>query len=118
MAKNIVKLNESTLRRLVAESVVRTINEIKVKIDGPEMSEEELVQKAKELYQDVEWDDYEIDDVDGGYATGSVFGSVEDENGGVWEFTGWAGFNWEGDWVLDDVSEVEFTAPNGQEGYI
>ena len=72
--------------------------------------------KAAELYQDVEWDGQEVEDVDGGYATGYVWGSVEDENGEVWEFTGSAGFNWEGDWVLDDVSEVEYHAPDGTYG--
>lgn len=80
-----------------------------------EAMQDPIVQKAMELYQDVDWDQ-EVEDIDGGYATGFVYGSVEDEEGGVWEFEGSAGFNWEGDWVIDDIDDVEFTAPDGTTG--
>ena len=37
-------------------------------------------------------------------AFGSVYGEVEDENGGVWKFYGNASFEWEGSW---EISELE-----------
>lgn len=101
------KYLEEKVNRLVKKTLRRKLNE---------MVEDDITAKARELYRDVDWDDYEIDDVDGGYATGTVYGSIEDENGGVWEFVGGAGFNWEGDWVLDTIEDVEFTSPDGQEG--
>ena len=74
-----------------------------------------MVRKAMELYQDVDWEQ-EVEDVDGGYASGYVWGEIEDEEGGVWQFQASAGFNWEGDWALDDIHDVEFTAPDGTTG--
>jgi hypothetical protein len=101
------KYLEEKVNRLVKKTLRRKLNE---------MVEDGITAKARELYRDVDWDDYEIDDVDGGYATGTIYGSVEDENGGVWQFVGGAGFNWEGDWELDTIEDVEFTSPDGQEG--
>ena len=75
-----------------------------------------IFKKAQEIYDDgIDWE-YEVEDEDGGYATGYVWGSAEDEDGGVWEFQASAGFNWEGDWMLDDIQDVEFTAPDGTTG--
>ena len=108
-------ISESDIRNMVSESIRKTLREM-----GMDMFNEEdpIVAKARELYQDICWDDYDIDDRDGGYATGTVYGEVEDENGGVWKFAGSAGFNWEGDWEIDTVDNVEFTSPDGQEGSI
>ena len=89
-----------------------------VSYENRKNEENPIYQKAKELYKDVQWDNEEIEDIDGGYATGCVFGGVEDENGQIWEFTGSAGFNWEGDWELDSVEEVYYTAPNGEQGVL
>lgn len=76
-----------------------------------------IVQKAQELYDQVDLEQ-EVEDVDGGYATGYVYGEIEDENGGVWTFEGSAGFNWEGGWTLADIEDMTFTSPDGQTGSI
>jgi len=76
-----------------------------------------LVKKAQELYDQVDLEQ-EVEDIDGGYATGYVYGEIEDENGGVWTFEGSAGFNWEGDWTLADIEDMTFTSPDGQTGSI
>ena len=77
-----------------------------------------VVAKAQEIYDDgIDWEE-EIDDVDGGGAFGSVYGEAEDENGGVWKFWGGAGFEWEGYWVISDISDVEFESPDGKIGSI
>jgi len=103
------KYLEEKVSRIVRKTLRRKLNE---------MADPDVVAKAKELYKDVEWEDYEINDQDGGFATGTVWGGVEDDEGGVWEFVGAATFLWEGDWRLDTVEEVEFTSPDGQEGWI
>ena len=108
--ENVIRVSAGTFARYFG------LNESKRKLN--EMTEGDITAKAKEVYQNVEWDDYKIDDVDGGYATGTVMGGAEDENGGIWEFVGSAGFNWEGDWVLDTVEDAYFTSPDGQEGWI
>ena len=77
----------------------------------------EIVRKAQELYDQVDLEQ-EVEDIDGGYATGYVYGEIEDENGGVWTFEGSAGFNWEGDWTLADIEDMTFTSPDGQTGSI
>lgn len=103
------KYLEEKVNRIVRKTLRRKLNE---------MADDAVTAMARELYKDIYWEDYEIDDVDGGYATGTVYGSVEDDNGGVWEFVGSAGFNWEGDWTIDTVDDVDFTSPDGQEGSI
>jgi hypothetical protein len=117
-AEEILSNNPEDIIRVSAGTFAKYfgLNESKRKLN--EMAEGDITAKAKEVYQNVDWDDYEIDDVDGGYATGTVMGKAEDENGGVWEFVGSAGFNWEGDWVLDAVEDAYFTSPDGQEGWI
>ena len=117
-AEEILSNNPEDIIRVSAGTFAKYfgLNESKKKLN--EMAEGDITAKAKEVYQNVDWDDYEIDDVDGGYATGTVMGKAEDENGGVWEFVGSAGFNWEGDWVLDAVEDAYFTSPDGQEGWI
>lgn len=77
-----------------------------------------LIQQAMKLYKDVEWDDYEVEDVDGGYATGFAYCDVQDENGETWEFSADVYFELEGDWVPKEVTEVHFMAPDGSEGEI
>lgn len=77
-----------------------------------------LIAKAQELYDGgVDWDK-EIDDRDGGGAFGSIYGEVEDENGGVWKFYGDASFEWEGSWEISEIGDVDFEAPNGETGSI
>lgn len=77
-----------------------------------------VVAKAQEIYDDgIDWEQ-EIDDADGGGAFGYVYGEAEDENGGVWKFSGDASFEWEGDWVTSEISNVEFESPDGKTGSI
>lgn len=82
--------------------------------------QEGLEDKAREMYGYVDNWETEVVDEDGGYATGYMYGSVEDENGGVWEFEADCGFNWEGDWEIDDesIEDISFTAPDGTTGSI
>lgn len=83
-----------------------------------ELLSDPLAAKAQELYDGgVDWDT-EIDDRDGGGAFGSVYGEVEDEDGGVWKFYGDASFEWEGSWEVSELNDIEFEAPNGQTGMV
>ena len=83
-----------------------------------ELMADPLVAKAQEIYDGgVDWDK-EIDDRDGGGAFGSVYGEVEDENGGVWKFYGGASFEWEGSWEISELEDIEFESPDGQTGSI
>ena len=77
-----------------------------------------MVAKAQELYDGgIDWEQ-EIDDRDGGGAFGSIYGEVEDENGGTWRFYGDASFEWEGSWEISEIDEVDFVAPDGTTGSV
>jgi hypothetical protein len=83
-----------------------------------EQLQDPVVAKAQEIYDGgIDWEQ-EIEDRDGGGAFGSVWGSAEDENGGLWEFWGGASFEWEGGWEPVEISDVEFKSPDGKTGFI
>jgi len=128
MKKNVVRINETQLRKLIKESVRKVMKEALGPDDfglsskgglkkglGPN---DPIVAKAQQLYDEgVDWEE-EVNDVDGGWGDGFVYAEVVDENGETWQFEADAGFNWEGDWVLQDdtIEEVRFTAPDGTTG--
>ena len=77
--------------------------------------------KAQELYKTIDnWEDMEmLDHIEHGY--GDVGGSavVEDENGEEWTFWASGPGHYDGGWLeFDEIEEVTYEAPNGQEGEI
>lgn len=77
-----------------------------------------LIRKAAELYKDVDLE-YEISDWTDDYCCDvSLYGEIEDENGGVWEFEGWGSGTVGGGDINYEVEEMKFTSPDGQTGSI
>ena len=93
----------------------------KAKKDMP--FDETLDAKAQELYKTIEFGDWEdldmVDHYEHGY--GYVVGEagVTDNDGQEWIFRAGGDGHYEGGWLeFDDIDEVEYEAPNGQEGSI
>lgn len=83
--------------------------------------EDPIVQKAQELYDGLSQSDFDIDVFDRvdtySYEVG-LYAEVEDENGGVWNFSGSAMAERAGGWEISEIEEMEFTAPDGTTGDI
>ena len=122
MKKKIVRLNETQLKRIIKESVMRALMK--------EETDRELEEKATEIYYKLmdecpngynDWD-FEVDEegVDGPYTFyGHYYADYEDEDGGTWHFeVGCSGYIDALTTKVDDTSDIEFESPDGRYGVV
>ena len=114
-----VRLNESQLKRVIAESVTRVLNEIYSDAKRDE-EDPEIARKAQELYDQVDLEHKVSDWADNYGCDVNLWGEIEDENGGLWKFEGWgSGVNvGGGDIEIDRVEEMNYESPDGHTGSI
>lgn len=102
MKKNIIRINEAQLQKVITESVKKALREM----EEPEV---DLDEKAKEICQrhlDHNWEDEE-------YEPGTNYTTMRFTTDEGWKFyVKTSASRWGRDWC-----EVEYETPDGQEGY-
>ena len=82
--------------------------------------ENPITRKAQELYDTLGDSDFDIETADDwvdDYTVGlSLHAEAEDEDGGVWNFDGYGYGSGRGE--IDEIEEMEYTAPDGTTGDI
>lgn len=122
MKKKTIRLNEAQLKKIIKESVERTLQDMGSKQSTErkaQMIYDKLMSECPNGYNDWEMEIVE-EDVDGPYTFyGYYYADYEDENGGTWHFeVGCSGYSDALVTEVNDTSEVEFESPDGIHGIV